>query len=218
MALEARQAGSQVPDRHHQPTSDAPSPTSHSVPWIAGQAAAAQDTNLLRSITSHIAQSRLSTLIVPLAFIELSEDAPHANGRQMSSEDRPLVPREMLECMDDGAADVFFGPLALDRIRSIASHAYRVRKDKSKQTASFQEAKKARKRSWVGIDDRKPYSYLREEMYVRVAVRYLLARGVGVLMNRNRVSGLMTGICSPEDIQPRADHRYFPCSADPVFL
>lgn len=171
MALETGRPISHVPGPQHHAGSDLGSATNHSLPPAANRAAAGQDTNLLRSISSLIAQSRLSTLIVPLAFIELPEGASYAKGRQTANEDKPLLPELMLKCMDDGAADVFFGPLALDRIRSIASHAYRVQNDRLKQKALFQEAKKARKRSWVGVDDRKPYSYLREEMYTNIACR-----------------------------------------------
>ncbi|KAL8897224.1 MAG: hypothetical protein Q9207_007320, partial [Kuettlingeria erythrocarpa] len=179
MALETGQPISHVPGPQHHAGSDLRSAMNHSLPSTANRAAAGQETNLLRSISSLIAQSRLSTLIVPLAFIELPEGTAYAKGRQTANEDKPLLPEVMLKCIDDGAADVFFGPLALDRIRSIASHAYRVQSGRLKQKALFQEAKRTRKRSWVGVDDRKPYSYLREEM----------------------VSSLMSGICSPDDMQ-----------------
>lgn len=139
---------------------------SHSTPYNRSQPSEIQESNLLRTITTQIARSNLSSLVVPLVFIQSSEDVTHIEHRQNPSRDKPLVTYEMLRCMDEGAIDVYFSPLALDHIRSIASHAYRIRKDKSKQGALFQEAKKVRKRSWVGIDDRKPYAYLREEMYV----------------------------------------------------
>ncbi|KAI4119522.1 MAG: hypothetical protein LQ345_000584 [Seirophora villosa] len=183
MALASMQAGDHVSDSYSQSNS---SLHSHSVPSVLSAEAALQDSSLLRNITSHIAKSKAPSLIVPLAFIELSEDAHYAAGGQAPDQYRPLVPPEMLKCMDDGAADVFFSPLARDSICSIACHAYRVQKDKWRQRTSFQEGKKARKRSWVGIDDRKPYAYLREEM----------------------VSGLMTRICSPEEMQPLVTHRY----------
>lgn len=173
MALAAIQPGNEIPNHYRQSRSDVHPRTSHSMPPSASQNAAVYDTNLLRSISSHIARSKLSSLIVLLAFIELSADAPDADHGQSPSKEKPLVPQEMLRCMDDGAVDVFFSPLTLDRIRSIASHAYRVRLEKSKQKALYQEGKKARKRSWVGMDDRKPYAYLREEMYVM-----LISKGV----------------------------------------
>ncbi|KAL8842417.1 MAG: hypothetical protein Q9170_000545 [Blastenia crenularia] len=155
------------------------------MPSAASQASTiTQEPNLLKTIKSHIAKEKLSSLVVPLAFIQLPEDIIPMDRRQDSDKHKPLLPQDMLRCMDEGAADVFFGPLALDRIRSIASHAYRVRKDQSHKKARVQEAKKARKRSWVGIDDRKPYAYLREEM----------------------VSGLMTGICSPNNAQAVISH------------
>jgi hypothetical protein len=57
--------------------------------------------------------------------------------------------------------------------QSWAIHAYRAHKDASKEQRALLEIKRGRKRSWVGVDDQKPYAYLREAM----------------------VSGLMDGIC-----------------------
>ncbi|KAI4103554.1 MAG: hypothetical protein L6R37_003771 [Teloschistes peruensis] len=121
-----------------------------------------QDGNLLRALSAHITRSKLSSLIVPVAFVPSPRDI-YADSRPPDRK-QPVVPDEMLKCIDSGAVDVLFSPLAMDCVRSLISHAYRSRKNQSKKRASSQEAKKARKRSWVGIDDRKPYAYLREEI------------------------------------------------------
>ena len=75
--------------------------------------------------------------------------------------------------LDNGAVDVLTSPLLHERLPSLAIHAYRAHKDASKEQRALLEMKRGRKRSWVGIDDQKPYAYLREAM----------------------VSGLMDGIC-----------------------
>ncbi|KAL9587106.1 MAG: hypothetical protein Q9212_000473 [Teloschistes hypoglaucus] len=121
-----------------------------------------QDGNLLRALSAHITRSKLSSLIVPVAFVQSPRDT-YADSRPPDRK-QPVIPDEMLKCIDSGAVDVLFSPLAMDCVRSLISHAYRSRKNQSKKRASSQEAKKARKRSWVGIDDRKPYAYLREEI------------------------------------------------------
>ncbi|KAL9006466.1 MAG: hypothetical protein Q9188_000774 [Gyalolechia gomerana] len=187
MAVEDRQANDGLSDGFYQSTSNTQPSTSHSLPSAASRSSPAkQDSNLLRIITSQIAISELSSLVLPLVFIQSPEDAVQTDRQKPPKKGTLLVPRDMLRCMDEGAADVLFSPFTLDSMRKIASHAYRIRKEKSKHQALLQEAMKVRKRSWVGIDDRKPYAYLREEM----------------------VSGLMTGICSPDSPQPTVSHSY----------
>ncbi|KAL8939333.1 MAG: hypothetical protein Q9211_002787 [Gyalolechia sp. 1 TL-2023] len=167
MAVEVGQVNDPLPDGVDQSTSNIPPSPSRSLPSAASwPSSAKQDSNLLRFITSQIASSQLSSSVLPLVFIQPPEDAVQMDRQQTPKKGKLLVPRDMLRCMDEGAADVFFSPLTLDSIRSIASHAYRIRKDKPQHQALLQEALKVRKRSWVGIDDRKPYAYLREEMYV----------------------------------------------------
>jgi 3',5'-cyclic-nucleotide phosphodiesterase len=75
--------------------------------------------------------------------------------------------------LDVGAVDVLTSPLLQERLPSLGIHAYRAHKDASKDQRALLEMKRGRKRSWVGVDDQKPYAYLREAM----------------------VSGLMDGIC-----------------------
>jgi 3',5'-cyclic-nucleotide phosphodiesterase len=78
-----------------------------------------------------------------------------------------------MKYLDVGAVDVLTSPLLEERLPSIAIHAYRAHKESLKDQNAFLEVKRGRKRSWVGLDDQKPYAYLREAM----------------------VSGLMDGIC-----------------------
>ncbi|KAL8874599.1 MAG: hypothetical protein Q9174_000062 [Haloplaca sp. 1 TL-2023] len=122
------------------------------------------DVNLLQFISSQISKSELSRAIVPIVFVP-STQPPHGD-RGKPNTVHPALSHQFFKYLEDGATDVLFSPLAHDCIRCIMSNVYRVRKDESAFKAAAQEAKKTRKRSWVGIDDRKPYAYLREEMYV----------------------------------------------------
>jgi len=59
-------------------------------------------------------------------------------------------------------------------------------KEVSKEEPSFALAKRNRKLSWVGLDEERPYAYLREVM----------------------VSGLMDGICNPDNFGDSNFRRY----------
>ncbi|KAL8973165.1 MAG: hypothetical protein Q9183_000128 [Haloplaca sp. 2 TL-2023] len=165
------------------------SSTRRSVVSTASSPLAAHDVNLLRSISSQISKSELSRAIVPIVFVP-SPPPAHSDPHN-SNTDYPTLSHEFFRCLEDGATDVLFSPLARDCMRCIMSNVYRLRRDKLAIKAAAQEAKKTRKRSWVGIDDRKPYAYLREEM----------------------VSSLMTGICSPDQFQPMVDRRSSPVAS-----
>ncbi|KAL8726015.1 MAG: hypothetical protein Q9166_006989 [cf. Caloplaca sp. 2 TL-2023] len=166
MALEVQRADDQPPDAGRTSPTDEKSPKGQSMPSISRTSTPMRDASLLKAITSRVSKSDSSMLIVPVAFIQSLEDGAHRDRRIDSASGRPLFPHEMLRCIDDGAVDVVFTPLSFDRICSIVSHVYRQRKDRSKRRASSQEAKKSRKRSWVGFDDRKPYAYLREDISI----------------------------------------------------
>ncbi|XMA08713.1 hypothetical protein WAI453_001504 [Rhynchosporium graminicola] len=149
--------------------------------------------NLLQWIASEIQYQSLSRLVVPVAVVSIPEQTSllemsrgRANSRsegQLSytsfpSKKRgglvtPLDPTRTVKYLDSGAVDVLTSPLLKERLPSLAIHAYRAHKDASKEHRALMEMKRGRKRSWVGVDDQKPYAYLREAM----------------------VSGLMDGIC-----------------------
>ncbi|KAI9646141.1 3',5'-cyclic-nucleotide phosphodiesterase [Ciborinia camelliae] len=148
---------------------------------------------LLQWIASEIQQHSLSKLIVPVAVVSASEQSLSSKIRTSSrSEPAPLtgyesgtrnrkssgiyIPldqRRTMRFLDIGAVDVLTSPLLLERLPSLAVHAYRAHKDASKDHRALMEMKRGRKRSWVGVEDQKPYAYLREAM----------------------VSDLMDGIC-----------------------
>jgi 3',5'-cyclic-nucleotide phosphodiesterase len=148
---------------------------------------------LLQWIASEIQYQSLSRLVVPVAVVKIPERNSMSsrgltNSRsdvQISYTSFPSSPRKSsglvipldqnrtMRYLDIGAVDVLTSPLLHERLPSLGIHAYRAHKDASKEQRALLEMKRGRKRSWVGVDDQKPYAYLREAM----------------------VSGLMDGIC-----------------------
>ncbi|RAL58536.1 hypothetical protein DID88_003984 [Monilinia fructigena] len=166
---------------------------------------------LLQWIASEIQQHSLSKLIVPVALVSASEhtlamtssskirtssrsEPAPISGYEMGRQNRkssgiyiPLDQRRTIKFLDIGAVDVLTSPLLLERLPSLAVHAYRAHKDASKDHRALMEMKRGRKRSWVGVEDQKPYAYLREAM----------------------VSDLMDGICrlNSEEVQDYGNLR-----------
>jgi 3',5'-cyclic-nucleotide phosphodiesterase len=150
---------------------------------------------LLQWIASEIQYQSLSRLVVPVAVVtipdrnsitmpgrgrtnsrsdvQISYTSFPASPKRSSGLVIPLDQSRTMRYLDIGAVDVLTSPLLHERLPSLAIHAYRAHKDASKEQRALLEMKRGRKRSWVGVDDSKPYAYLREAM----------------------VSGLMDGIC-----------------------
>ncbi|KAL1311716.1 hypothetical protein AAFC00_001816 [Neodothiora populina] len=118
---------------------------------------------LLLYMASEIQQHARSRLVIPIAVPQ-------------SGLDPVTEPSRTLRYLDAGAVDVVPSPLNIERVRALAVHSYRRAKEVAREAASSAISKRNRKRSWVGIDDERPYAYLREIM----------------------VSGLLSGICNPE--------------------
>jgi hypothetical protein len=126
---------------------------------------------LLSHIVSETRLQKLSKLITP--FILASGFHHQSDLMLQRGHNAPL----MLRFMDAGAVDVFASPISKDRTESLVSYAYRAFKEHSKaEVQMFSGKHRERKLSWVGVDEEKPFGYLRESM----------------------VSNLMLGICSPE--------------------
>jgi hypothetical protein len=134
---------------------------------------------LLSHIVSEIQVKKLSKLIIPVAVISgyeksestLTTTSPNILGSQGLDESGKLF-----RFMDAGAVDVLTSPITKERAQGLVVQAYRMFKEVSKNDGSFLASKRTRKMSWVGVDEEKPFAYLRESM----------------------VSNLMSGICSPE--------------------
>ncbi|EMT65482.1 3',5'-cyclic-nucleotide phosphodiesterase regA [Fusarium odoratissimum] len=107
---------------------------------------------------------------------------PTTNGQMTdgTAEQKPLplgsldTNRQLIRrCLDLGAVDVIICPMSTKCITSLEICAYRAHRDAAKEQSTLLEIRQGRKRSWVGVNEEKPFAYLREAM----------------------VSGLMKGIC-----------------------
>lgn len=142
-------------------------------------------THLLTHVSSEISSRNFSKLVVPVVMLTgLATETPSASAP--SSLNKTLVLTDTVKLskyLDGGAVDVLSSPLSKDRVHGLAVHAYRLQKEAAREDTSFLTNKRNRKLSWVGVDDAKPYAYLREAM----------------------VSNLMTGICNPETVGDSLD-------------
>lgn len=107
--------------------------------------------------------------------------SPSVHGSQVLADTVRLT-----RYVDAGAVDVLTSPMSKSQIQGLAVHAYRVFREVSREDTAFMAQKQNRKLSWVGVDETKPYAYLREAM----------------------VSTLMSGICNPELAGESYDPRY----------
>ena len=152
---------------------------------------------LLRHIASEISHANLSKLTVPIATIRDMQNVATRGGNSsdmIDDERQPSKPPNInkglsnlrnqtdshgissdntadisiiMRCLETGAVDVVTSPFVKDRIQSLAIHGFRAHIEGSKEQPSFVAMKSLRKRSWVGIDEEKPYAYLRESMSVK---------------------------------------------------
>jgi 3',5'-cyclic-nucleotide phosphodiesterase len=144
---------------------------------------------LLSRITSDLQVDEGVKLVIPVALVRMKRKDSTAtpitpirhshpgNNAHLSPtfEDKPapVDTPMMLQCLDAGALDVVPSPLNNEKIMGLTVHAYRIYKTAKKEQSAFLAsaskfvaAARRRKQSWVGIDEEKPYAYLREAMYV----------------------------------------------------
>ncbi|KAH4995035.1 hypothetical protein HBI76_009460 [Parastagonospora nodorum] len=152
-------------------------------------------THLLTHVSSEISSRNFSKLVVPVVMLTGLEHEPGPSGLPSPGIYGAQVLTDNVRIsryLDAGAFDVFSSPLSKDRMHGLVIHAYRLQKEFAREEASFLTSKRNRKLSWVGVDDAKPYGYLREAM----------------------VSNLMTGICNPETVGESLDAGDFDLSRD----
>ena len=147
---------------------------------------------LLQRIHAEISISKLSKLVVPIAMVSQpktssgsaydtqsirpqhlslgnvyrSNSSVHSGHSDLSNSYRSVDPRKMRRCLDAGAVDVLMSPLQSDRVYGLSVHGYRAHKEADDERTASLATNRIRKRSWVGFDDKKPYAYLREDMWV----------------------------------------------------
>lgn len=139
--------------------------------------------NLLQKIITEAHLRSMSKLVVPVAVIGHPESAVSSSDHQMTDgvfetvqtpEATLAANRRLIRaCLDLGAVDVLISPLSSKCITTLEICAYKAHRDATKEQKALMEVAKGRKRSWVGVNEQKPFAYLREAM----------------------VSGLMSGIC-----------------------
>ncbi|KAL1844378.1 hypothetical protein VTJ49DRAFT_57 [Mycothermus thermophilus] len=89
-----------------------------------------------------------------------------------ATEDRKAANKRMLrKCLDLGATDVLASPMNAKCAAILEVHAYRAHLDASREQKSLLELRRGRTRSWVGISEEKPFSYLREAMVSKLMSR-----------------------------------------------
>lgn len=145
--------------------------------------------NLLTHVTAEMQAKTMSKLVIPVVVLSGFErewassnlPSPSVHGSQVLSDTVRLA-----RYLDAGAVDVLTSPLSRDHVQGLAVHAYRTYKEVGASEAAFLAQKRNRKLSWVGVDDTKPYAYLREAM----------------------VSNLMGHICDPETVGESHDPRF----------
>ena len=147
---------------------------------------------LLKHLATEAHQDGIAKLVIPIAVIRNGKrlsvrnssdsfsvvnlcDSLRANVQASTSfqlVDTPLL----MKCLDAGATDAFNSPLTADRLQQIIVAAYKAHLQHAKTKPDRLDLKRMRKRSWVGVEEERPYAYLRESM----------------------VSSLMNSICRPE--------------------
>lgn len=147
---------------------------------------------LLKHLAAQAHQDGIGSLIIPIAVIRdgkrlsahsITDDLTgadlcntlQANAQALSSFEL-VDPPLLMKCLDAGATDAFNSPLTADRIQQIIVAAYKAHLRHAKSKSDRLDLKRIRKRSWVGVEEERPYAYLREAM----------------------VSSLMNSICRPE--------------------
>jgi hypothetical protein len=172
-----------------------PSPTSGLIRINTSEPNDIYGTHLLTHVSSEISSRNFSKLVVPVVMLTGLEREPAPSGLPSPGIHGAQVLTDTVRVsryLDAGAFDVFSSPLSKHRMHGLVIHAYRLQKEFAREEASFLTSKRNRKLSWVGVDDAKPYGYLREAM----------------------VSNLMTGICNPETVGESLTASDFDLSED----
>jgi hypothetical protein len=152
--------------------------------------------NLLQKLITEAHLRNIAKLVVPIPMVSNPTGNLSSAGQQMTDGTHEHHPgtsqglaanRGMIrKCLELGAADVIISPLSSNCIATLEICAYRAQRDAAKEHQSLLDIKRGRQRSWVGVNEEKPFSYLREAM----------------------VSNLMRGICrqQSEDEQLTSAH------------
>jgi 3',5'-cyclic-nucleotide phosphodiesterase len=146
---------------------------------------------LLSRIASDLQVDEGVKLVIPVALVRMTQKSSKNSSSALTRSSYPsersfkssaydskisfVDPLIMLQCLDAGALDVVPSPLNNGRTMGLTVHAYRIYKAAKKEQSAFLASAsnsiasaRRRKQSWVGIEESKPYAYLREAMYVSI--------------------------------------------------
>ncbi|KPM36842.1 hypothetical protein AK830_g9716 [Neonectria ditissima] len=158
--------------------------------------------DLLQKIITEAQLRGMSKLVVPVPMISSSETGSMSTTEQMTdgavepfttplgslASNRRLIRR----CLDLGAVDIIISPLSSKCITSLEICAYRAHREAAREQQAMLEIRQGRKRSWVGVNDEKPFAYLREAM----------------------VSSLMKGICRLSSSEDQINKAHIAVSSE----
>lgn len=180
------------------PRSRSPSPLRLPVDGSDGHEGELYGLALLQKIISESYVRNSSKLVITIPMVafphdsrteevrgssQAMEETPIGNLRLESSEDRrPANWRMVKRCLDLGATDVMASPMNSKCVSNLEVHAYRAHRDAKREQKALLEIRRGRKRSWVGISEEKPFSYLREAMVSK------LMNGICLIENENEDS------------------------------
>ncbi|KAL2201083.1 hypothetical protein P885DRAFT_73433 [Corynascus similis CBS 632.67] len=161
----------EVPQRNR---SRSPSPSSQ-VADPGNQGEELYGLSLLQRIVSESYVRNVSKLVVTVPVVELpvrdSRAAVEETCLNSADEQRTVNRRMWRKCLEVGAADVMTSPMNPKCISNLEVHAYRAQLDAARDQKALVELRRGRKRSWVGICEEKPFSYLREAMVSKLMGR-----------------------------------------------
>jgi hypothetical protein len=134
---------------------------------------------LLRRIISESYVRNASKLVVTIPIIaapygdHFGGDGGTSGTVPLGSPDdsRAANKRMLRKCLDLGATDVMTSPMNAKCVTNLEVHAYRAHLDAARDKKALVELRRGRKRSWVGICEEKPFSYLREAMVSKLMGR-----------------------------------------------
>lgn len=132
---------------------------------------------LLQRVITEAHLRNLSKLVVPIPVISKPPPAAWSDESPAPAlspvEQCAVDPALLRRCIDLGAADVVVSPINAKCMAGVGVQAYKAYKEAARQQRALMDVRKGRKLSWVGVNQEKPFAYLREAM----------------------VSNLMKGIC-----------------------
>ena len=131
---------------------------------------------LLKHFDREIFNGNLSKLAVPIAFVHVDREEQARSALEASRQAEAhvehglqtktggITPIRTITYLQHGATDVIQGPFDKPRLAALGVHAYRAHIQGHETQAAFLESRRERKRSWVGVEEEKPYAHLRENM------------------------------------------------------